>query len=160
MRLLRRMLPLLLIALLAGVPAVAHAQGGAGDDQYSDPFGPSSSGSSTTGSGSSGSSKGSGSSSSGSSSSSSGSSSSGSSSSGSSAAPATRSTAPTLTQDPGLASDPAATSTAASTSATATAAELPRTGMNAPLVALLGVGLLAAGIGLRLRLRTVDGRAG
>jgi hypothetical protein len=32
--------------------------------------------------------------------------------------------------------------------------------MDAPLVALLGIGLVAAGVGLRLRLRTVDGRTG
>jgi hypothetical protein len=32
--------------------------------------------------------------------------------------------------------------------------------MDAPIVALLGLGLVAAGVGLRLRLRRVDGRAG
>ena len=44
MRVPRRLVPLLACALIAGTPAVAHAQGGAGDDQYQDPFAGSNSG--------------------------------------------------------------------------------------------------------------------
>jgi LPXTG-motif cell wall-anchored protein len=144
MRVPRRLLPLLACALIAGTPAVAHAQGGAGDDQYQDPFGGSNSGgggSTNSGSGS-------------------GSESGGDSSSGSTGAAAQDSgSAPELTQDPDLgtsssstAAAPAAPATSSATSsADATRSELPRTGFDAPVVALLGIGLLAAGVGLRLR---------
>jgi LPXTG-motif cell wall-anchored protein len=151
MRVPRRLLPLLACALIAGTPAVAHAQGGAGDDQYQDPFGGS------------GSSSGGGSTSSGGGSTSSGGSSKSGDSSGSntgstgSSAQSSGSSAPELTQDPDLGtSSPAPAATPApAPSATAGAAtsrsELPRTGFDAPIVALLGIGLLAAGLGLRLR---------
>jgi len=142
MRVPRRLLPLLACALIAGTPAVAHAQGGAGDDQYQDPFGGSNAGSSAGG----GSSKGG---------------NSGSSNAGStgSAAQDSGSSAPELTQNPDLgtsdstsSSTPApATSSSTAPSATTARSELPRTGFDAPEVALLGIGLLAAGVGLRLR---------
>jgi LPXTG-motif cell wall-anchored protein len=148
MRVPRRLLPLLACALIAGTPAVAQAQGGAGDDQYQDPFG---------GAGSSSGSSGGGSSSSGSQSGSSAGSDSSSGSTGS-AAQDSGSSAPELTQDPDLgtsSSAPAPTPAPATSSATAPAStarsELPRTGFDAPVVALLGIGLLAAGLGLRLR---------
>jgi LPXTG-motif cell wall-anchored protein len=142
MRVPRRLLPLLACALIAGTPAVAQAQGGAGDDQYQDPFGGSSGGGSSSGGGDNGSSAGSDSGSSG------------------STAQDTGSDAPELTQDPDLgtsssstssSSAPAPATSSATAPATTTRSELPRTGFDAPVVALLGLGLLAAGVGLRLR---------
>jgi hypothetical protein len=150
MRVPRRLLPLLACALIAGTPAVAHAQGGAGDDQYQDPFGGSNSGSSSGGGGSS---KGG----------DSGSSNAGSSGSSGSAAQGSGSNAPELTQDPDLGSSgstsssstpapaPAPATSSSTASSATTRSELPRTGFDAPEVALLGIGLLAAGVGLRLR---------
>lgn len=144
MRVPRRLVPLLACALIAGTPAVAHAQGGAGDDQYQDPFGGSGSGASSGGGGQSDSS--------GSGSSSSGSATQG---SGSSSAPA---------QDPNAgasgssssssssSSAPAPAPSSSTTEATTSRSQLPRTGFDAPIVALLGIGLLAAGVGLRLRI--------
>jgi LPXTG-motif cell wall-anchored protein len=155
MHLSRRIAALLAVALLAGAPAVAHAQGSAGDDQYQDPFG-----GSTSGGKKSGGSKNSGSGSSSSGSSSTGSSSTGSSgttgssgstSSGTTSAPATSSSTTGSSSSSGSTAAPAATSSGSRQ-------ELPRTGLDAPVIALLGIGLLAAGVGLRLRLRTVDGR--
>jgi LPXTG-motif cell wall-anchored protein len=155
MRVPRRLLPLLACALIAGTPAVAHAQGGAGDDQYQDPFGGSSSGGGSTSSGGGSTNSRGGSSKSGDSSGSN----TGSTGSTGSSAQSSGSNAPELTQDPDLGtSSPtpaAAPAPAPATSATAGAAasrsELPRTGFDAPIVALLGIGLLAAGLGLRLR---------
>jgi LPXTG-motif cell wall-anchored protein len=155
MRVARRLLPLLLCGLLAAAPATVLAQGGAGDDQYQDPFGPSS-GQTDTGSGGGGGDDGSsrggrdrgGDRSSGSSGGSDTPASSGT-SSGSDASTDT----PPLTQDPGLGS-----AESPGTADTGPRTELPRTGMDAPIVALLGAGLLAAGLGLRLRVRTVDDR--
>jgi cytoskeletal protein RodZ len=150
----RRLVPLLACAAIAGVPAVAHAQGGAGDDQYQDPFaGSDSSGGSSSGG-----------------------------QSGTTAKPKpkpaptqTQSNAPTLTQEPpttsstssSAASSSSSSSSSTSTSSSTTAApatssstapsapaargELPRTGFDAPIVALLGGGLLVAGVGLRMR---------
>jgi hypothetical protein len=135
----RRLAVLLAAALLACVPAAAHAQGGAGDDQYQDPFGgqtakpakpktPSrpSSGSAGQDDSSSG-------------------------ASGQSSAPAAT---PSQTTEP---SSSAAAPASSSPTPSAAAQELPRTGLDAHLVALLGLGLLAAGVGLRLRLGAVDG---
>jgi LPXTG-motif cell wall-anchored protein len=152
MRVPRRLLPLLACALIAGTPAVAHAQGGAGDDQYQDPFGGSGS---SSGGGST--SSGGGSTSSGGGSSKSGNSSGSNAGSTGSSAQSSGSSAPELTQDPdvGTSSPAPAATPAPAPSATAGAAtsrsELPRTGFDAPIVALLGIGLLAAGLGLRLR---------
>jgi len=141
MHLSRRIAALLAAALVAGAPAVAHAQGSAGDEQYQDPFG-----GATNGAGQkSGASKGSGSSSSGS----------------STPAPSSGSTSSAPTPAPASSSTGSATSSgsaAASAPAPSTRQELPRTGLDAPVIALLGIGLLAAGVGLRLRLRAVDGR--
>jgi LPXTG-motif cell wall-anchored protein len=154
MRVPRRLLPLLACALIAGTPAVAHAQGGAGDDQYQDPFGGSDSGGGSTSSGGGSTNSGGGSSKSGNSSGSN----TGSTGSSGSSAQSSGSNAPELTQDPDLGTSspaPAAAPAPATTSSTAAAAtsrsELPRTGFDAPVVALLGIGLLAAGLGLRLR---------
>jgi LPXTG-motif cell wall-anchored protein len=145
MRVPRRLIPLLACALIAGTPAVAHAQGGAGDDQYQDPFGGSDSGSSSGGG-----------------SSNSGSQSGGGGTSTGSQGSGTSAPAPTPAQAPATAPDTsssgsssstaAAPATSSSTAGTATSrSELPRTGFDAPVVALLGIGLLAAGLGLRLR---------
>jgi hypothetical protein len=144
----RRLLPFLLMTAIAVAPASAIAQGGAGDDQYQDPFGGTSTGSSSNGSSSGGSSddaarddrSGSGSGS-------------GSGDAGTVDPTTTpQTTAPSLTPEPQTdLGDQQGAGTAG------TRQELPRTGLDAPVVALLGVGLLAAGIGLRLR--TVDGHA-
>jgi len=134
MRVARRLLPLLLCGLLAAVPATVLAQGGAGDDQYQDPFAGQGSDS-----GRSGNSSGSNSGSTGTTTQSGG------------------NTAPELTQNPDLGSSTPAPTPAAAPATSGTAgvttsrSELPRTGFDAPEVALLGIGLLAAGIGLRLR---------
>ena len=67
---------------------------------------------------------------------------------GSSAQPA-----PTATPAPAPAAAPAAQQAAAPQAApTASAAQLPRTGAETLLTALAGVGLVMAGVGLRLRL--------
>lgn len=141
MRVSRRLVPLLACAVIAGTPAVAQAQGGAGDDQYQDPFGGSGGGGASGGgsNGSSGSNAGS----------------SGSTSSGS-AAQGSGSSAPEVTQEPGAgssssASSPAPATSSATSSGAVTRSELPRTGLDVPAVALIGVGLVAAGVGLRLR---------
>jgi LPXTG-motif cell wall-anchored protein len=111
----------LAIAALGIAPGAALAQsGGAGDDQYVDPFG-----SSTTQKQSSG--------------------------SGSSSAPGTSgsSTGPALSSAPSL----SASATAQAAPAAASGQTLPRTGMDAGLVAALGLTLLLAGAALRVRLR-------
>jgi len=158
MRVARRLLPLLLCGLLAAVPATVLAQGGAGDDQYQDPFGPSSgpdTGSGGGGGGEDGSSRGGrdrgGNGSSGSSGSSGGSDTP--TSSGTGSGSGASADTPPLTQDPGLGS-----AESSGTADTGPRTELPRTGLEAPIVALLGAGLLAAGLGLRLRVRAADGR--
>src|SRR5690606_32432442 len=143
-----RIVPLLLCGLLAAMPAAALAQGGAGDDQYQDPFGGTSTGSTGPSGGSGGGSSGGGGSDdadagrSGSSRPSSGPDTP--TSGGSAGGGMAGGEAPPLTQDPGL--GPAESSAGADTGART---ELPRTGMDAPIVALLGAGLLAAGLGLR-----------
>lgn len=127
---------LLTCAFLALGPAHALAQGGAGDDQYQDPFGssgsPAQSGQSGSGSGSP--------------------------SQGSAARGGSQ---PPLTQRPrtDLGAGPtSASGTKRADSASAQAApangRLPNTGLSVPGIAALGLGLLVAGIGLRLR--TVD----
>jgi LPXTG-motif cell wall-anchored protein len=147
----RRRIVVLLLATLLGVAAcglqvsvaLAQSGGGAGDQQYSDPFGGSDSDSGSSGSGSSGSD------SSGSSGGSSGSgtqpltqapqtsgSSSGSGSSGSSGTAAP-------TQSSG-------TSTSSSTAPAATG-QLPNTGLDARVLVFAGVVLVLLGAGLRLR---------
>jgi hypothetical protein len=113
----------LLVALALALPGVAHAQG-AGDNQYQDPFAGKQGSSKKTGS--SRGSSGSGSSSSGTSSGSSGS------SSGSSSGDFSNSPPPTQS---------------------GTSARIPRTGAEPFTVALLGAGLVLAGVGLRLRVR-------
>jgi hypothetical protein len=115
---------MLLVALVLALSGVAHAQG-AGDNQYQDPFAGKGGGGQTKGGGGSGSSG----SSSGSSSSSSGSSSS---SSGSSSQQFSGS-------PPGMSSS--------------ASGRIPRTGAEPITVALLGMGLVLAGVGLRLRVR-------
>jgi LPXTG-motif cell wall-anchored protein len=134
----RRIVVLLVVALIGvgGPVASAFAQsgGGAGDQQYEDPFG----GSGSSGSGSSGSG------------------SSGSSGSGDSGAQP-------LTQAPQSSSSGSSTRSSSSgsgtsTSGTATAAPsaqasgtLPNTGLDARVLVLAGVVLVVAGIGLRMR---------
>jgi hypothetical protein len=119
----RRLATVLLAASLA-FPAVAHAQGGAGDDQYQDPFG-NSGGSSGSGSGSSGS------------------------GSKDSNMPSL-SSAPPAASAPSVTSTATAPSASAST---VQGAQLAATGADPVLMALLGAGLLLGGTGLRLRLR-------
>jgi hypothetical protein len=129
--------PTRLLAVLAATalaaPAAAQAQGGAGDDQYQDPFGGST--------------------------------------------PKTTKTPPSASPDqraqvqrkaqssqPSLSTAPPAQSTRTQTSASSSApaqaspststGTLPYTGTEIPGMALLGIGILAAGVGLRLR--TVD----
>ena len=145
MRLARRLVPLLLCALLAGVPAVAMAQGGAGDDQYQDPFAGSGSGGGNSGPADSG-----------------GSGQSGSGSDGAQDSGSSQDPAPAPAPDPAPATSSPAPATPAAPAASSAApvtgarAELPRTGLDVRFVALLGLGLLAAGVGLRLR--AGDGR--
>lgn len=126
---------LLACAALAAAPAHALAQGGAGDDQYQDPFG----GTSTTGSSSSGSGR--------------------TGSTGSTAPLTTRpSTNLSATGSTGSSST-TGTSTGSTTSTTtnpSATGSLPNTGLDVPGIAALGLGLLVTGIGLRLR--TVDDR--
>jgi hypothetical protein len=121
MRARRRLVPLL-TALALTLPAVpAHAQG-AGDDQYQDPFG--SSGSTTR-------------------------------KPPSSSAPARQvaqaQTQPGLSQKPPASSAPSPAATAPAQTQVPSATALPRTGMEIPGMALLGLGLLVSGVGLRLR---------
>ncbi len=153
MGVLRRIVPLLLAGLLALAPASALAQGGAGDDQYQDPFGGSNDTPAQSGGGSS-----SGGSQSGSSQGSQGGSSSqggGTSSSGQSSGSSGATEAPAQTSAPATSPAPVDPGTAP-TAAPAASGQLPRTGLDVRLVALLGAGLLAAGVGLRLRLRPVE----
>jgi LPXTG-motif cell wall-anchored protein len=117
--------------ILALTPTAALAQS-SGDDQYSDPFGDEQS-QSSGGSGGSGGSGSSGSA---------GSGSAPSASSGSAAQAAPSTAAPAAT--------------AASGTAAAEGGQLPRTGLDAGLVAAIGAGLL--GIGFVLRRRTADAR--
>jgi hypothetical protein len=115
---LRRATTLLTVAALAA-PGVAHAQGGAGDNQYQDPFGPGGAAKKKT--------------------------STSSRRSGSASGPSLTSAPPTTL---------GGTGTSASAAPATTSGSLPNTGFDAPEVALFGLGLLACGIGLRLR--TVD----
>jgi hypothetical protein len=116
----RRIAAALAVAVMAIAPGAALAQsGGAGDDQYVDPFG---SGNSQqhSGSGSKGSSG--------------------------------TSTGPALSSTPSLsASSPTTTTTAPA--AAASGQTLPRTGMDAGLVAAFGLALMLTGVALRLRVR-------
>ena len=121
----RRLATLALAASLA-LPAVAHAQGGAGDDQYQDPFGNSGGNSgSNSGSGGGGSNQ---------------------------SNPPPLSSAPPPASAPVSTTTPAP----AAATATAQGAQLAATGADPMLVALLGAGLVMGGTGLRLRLRRVD----
>jgi hypothetical protein len=107
----------LAVVALGAAPGAALAQsGGAGDDQYVDPFGGSSQQHSSGSKGSSGNS----------------------------------------TTGPALSSAPSLSASSTSTPAAPAAAPgqtLPRTGMDAGLVAALGLMLLGAGAAIRLRLR-------
>jgi LPXTG-motif cell wall-anchored protein len=115
--------------MLLAVPAAAPAQsGGAGDQQYSDPLAGTTTTSPSSGSGSSGSSG----------------------SSGTSGASGTQ-----LGQAPPV-SGSGQTTTETSPTGSQTA-QLPNTGADPRVLALLGLALLLAGVGLRLRTR--DGRA-
>src|SRR4051812_1151699 len=124
----RRLLPVLATAALAASAAPARAQSGAGDDQYTDPFGATtkkSQKSSTT------------------------------SSAAKKSAPKSQTTGPPLSTQPPVQTGPSSSTTPSTPSpAPAATAELPRTGFEVPGIALLGAGLLASGIGLRMR--TVD----
>ena len=133
----RRLAPVLATAVLAVAAAPARAQSGAGDDQYTDPFG---SGSTTTKHKST-------------------------SSTTQKQSSKTQTGGPPLSNQPPVSSTsttPAPTSTGSTSTTPATtstpqataAGELPRTGLDVDGIALLGAGLLATGIGLRLR--TVD----
>jgi LPXTG-motif cell wall-anchored protein len=134
------------VALALAAPGAALAQGGAGDDQYADPFGSNdqqqqgSSGGS--GSGSSGSQ---GTSGTGSSPTTPSGSSTGTSGSSTTTAPATTSSSSTSTT-----AQAAPTATAAGATS---GAQLPYTGANAGLIALAGALLLGGGVALRVRLR-------
>ena len=119
--------------ILALTPATVLAQS-AGDDQYSDPFGDNEQNQGSGGSGSSGSSSGSG----------------GSGGSGSSGA------APSTSSGSAAQAAPATAAPPAIGTAAAEGGELPRTGLDAGLVAAIGAGLL--GMGLVLRRRTADAR--
>jgi LPXTG-motif cell wall-anchored protein len=125
-----RSLAVLLVATTLSAPAAAFAQGsgGAGDNQYQDPFSGKGGGSSTT-----------------------------TGSSGSSSSSATSSQSGALSQTPNLGSSsstvPAPATAPASTTASGT---LPNTGSDPRLIVLAGLALLLFGIGLRLR--TADER--
>lgn len=137
----RRLAPVLATAVLAVSAAPARAQSGAGDDQYTDPFG---SGSTTTKSHKS------------SPRSTTHKQSSTSQAGGpplSNQPPVSTGSSTTSTPPPSTGSTAPAPSTT-SAPAASSAGELPRTGLDVPGIALLGAGLLASGIGLRLR--TVD----
>jgi LPXTG-motif cell wall-anchored protein len=116
----RRLIAAALAVVALGIaPGAALAQsGGAGDDQYVDPFGGNSQQHQSSGG-----SKG---------------------SSGSS-------TGPALSSTPSLSAS--STSTPAAAPAAASGQTLPRTGMDAALVAAMGLVLLAAGAAIRVRLR-------
>jgi LPXTG-motif cell wall-anchored protein len=123
---------LLAVTTLSGpASALAQGSGGAGDNQYQDPFGGKGGGSSTTTRHSS--------------------------SSGSSGGSATSSQSGGLSQTPNLGSSgstaPAPATAAAGTTASGT---LPNTGSDPRLIVLAGMALLLFGIGLRLR--TADER--
>src|SRR3954471_72085 len=109
----RRLLPVLATAALAASAAPARAQSGAGDDQYTDPFGSTtkkSQKSSTT------------------------------SSAAKKSAPKSQTTGPPLSTQPPVQTGPSSTTTTPSTPSPAPAAtaELPRTGFELPGIALLG----------------------
>ena len=113
------------------VPAVpARAQSGAGDDQYTDPFGGSNAKTQTTAKARRSTPK--------------------HQASGPQNQPSLSTQPPVSSTPPPSATSPATTTPSATPSATATG-ELPRTGLDVPGMALLGAGLLATGIGLRLR---------
>jgi hypothetical protein len=116
----RRLLPVLATAALVATAAPARAQSGAGDDQYTDPFGTTAKKSQKR-------------------------------SSTSKKASKSQASGPPLSNKPPV-STPSTTTT--TTTAPVATGQLPRTGFEIPGVALLGAGLLASGIGLRLR--TVD----
>ena len=115
----RRLCPILCaLAVALLLPAGALAQGGAGDDQYTDPF---ASGQATP-------------------------------------TPTPRAPAPAPTAAPPASTGAAQPASAAAAPAPAAPAAAPaptlaRTGMDAWLTGALGAALLAAGIGLRVRLR-------
>ena len=125
----RRVAALLSVLALAA-PATALA-GSAGDQQYQDPFGGSNNSGQNNSSGSSGSS----------------------SSPTPTPVPTTPPTSGGSTPTPTPVPTTAPTAPTPTTTTTATGAGLPRTGLDAWQVALLGLGLLCAGSGLRLRLR-------
>jgi hypothetical protein len=124
-------------ALALGLPTAAFAQSPS-DQQYQDPFGSQGSGGSGSGGGSSG-----GGSSGG------GSSQSGSSSSGSSGSSSSGGDASQVASSAGSGS---------SSGSAASGPQLARTGQDAGLVALAGLGLLLTGAGLRLRVREAPRR--
>jgi hypothetical protein len=124
----RRLAPLLAVIVLAG-PAPALAQGGAGDDQYQDPFAgdqeesrpaPSQERAQTPDSGE---------------------------DPGLSEEPPTP--APSEPSEPSAGAGAGAAPESAAPPAAGSA--LPNTGLEVPGIALLGLGLLASGVGLRLR---------
>jgi hypothetical protein len=121
----RRIVPVLATAVLAASAAPARAQSGAGDDQYTDPFGGSTQKKTSTNSPARGRS-----------------------------ASKSQAGGPPLSNQPPVSSSGPSTTTTTPTQAPAATAQLPRTGLEVPGIALLGAGLLASGIGLRLR--TVD----
>ena len=126
----RRFLPVLATAALVASAAPARAQSGAGDDQYTDPFGSSttkkSQKSTTT-----------------------------TSSAARKSTPKSQTNGPPLSNQPPVQTSPNTSTTPTTPSpAPSATAELPRTGFEVPGIALLGAGLLASGIGLRMR--TVD----
>jgi hypothetical protein len=118
-----RLTALVATLALAGAPAAAFGQN-AGDDQYEDPFGGDAP------------------------------------SSGSGSPSATPTPAPIQETAPGVGSEPEpgsgsapASPTPAPSAAAAPGDQLPRTGGEPAAVGLLGVSLVLAGVGLRLRLR-------
>jgi LPXTG-motif cell wall-anchored protein len=123
----RRLAAPLAAIILTLSPAAALAQS-AGDQQYADPFGNNEQNQSGGGSGGGGSGGGQG-----------------------QAAPSASGVAPTQAQGAGTAA-----SSATGTAAESGSGELPRTGLDAGLVAVLGAVLLLAG--LALRRRTADAR--
>jgi hypothetical protein len=130
-------------ALALSLPTAAFAQSPS-DQQYQDPFGSQGSGGSGSGGGSSGGGSSGGGSSGG------GSSQSGSSSSGSSGASSSGGDASQVASSAGSSS---------SSGSAASGPQLARTGQDAGLVALAGLGLLLTGAGLRLRVREAPRRS-
>jgi hypothetical protein len=115
---------MLATVVLAASAVPARAQSGAGDDQYTDPFGGSTQKKSTTTTQPKSSTK-------------------------------SQAGGPPLSNQPPVSSSTSpSTTTTTPSAAPAATAQLPRTGLEVPGIALLGAGLLATGIGLRLR--TVD----